>query len=85
MSEKWIIRDIPLVKLYPFRKRRIPPYQELCMKASIVHYGLQEPLIVFPEDDDLYCILDGHVRYAALKELGYISVPCRFQNSEQRR
>ncbi len=81
MSEQWILRDIPIAQLYPFRKRVISQGVEGCMRASIVRCGLLEPLIVFPEDDVRYCILDGHVRYAALKGLDYKTARCRFRMS----
>lgn len=81
MSEQWIIRDIPIAKLYPFLKLVISPGVGNYMKASIIRHGLLEPLTVFPEADDRFSILDGHVRYAALKELHYETVPCRLRDS----
>jgi ParB-like chromosome segregation protein Spo0J len=71
--------QVPLEKLLPVRKN--PPkaavrYQTIV--ASIKEVGLIEPLIVFPHKSQAgyYLILDGHLRYAALKELEITEADC---------
>jgi len=46
--------------------------------ASIKEIGLVEPLMVFPhkKQPGHYLIMDGHLRYHALKELGMTEVDC---------
>jgi ParB-like chromosome segregation protein Spo0J len=72
---------LPLEKLLPLRKPKSPVrvatrYQTIV--ASIKEVGLIEPLIVFPHKSQAehYLILDGHLRYAALKEVGIPEVDC---------
>jgi len=42
----------------------------LQIKASVKEVGLIEPLVVFPQNDKGFLLLDGHLRLAILKELG---------------
>ena len=42
----------------------------LQIKASVREVGLIEPLVVFPQNDKGFLLLDGHLRLAILKELG---------------
>jgi ParB-like chromosome segregation protein Spo0J len=42
----------------------------LQIKASLKEIGLIEPLVVFPQNDRGFLLLDGHLRLAILKELG---------------
>jgi hypothetical protein len=46
--------------------------------ASIKEVGLVEPLVVFPQTTDpvTYLLLDGHLRYHALRELGEKEADC---------
>jgi ParB/RepB/Spo0J family partition protein len=44
---------------------------------SIQHYGLLEPINVSKIDAERYVVMDGHRRFACVKELGYKSVLCR--------
>ena len=67
-------RDIPLVLLRSSQDRKISKRQCERLRASILAVGLVEPLLVFPEDD--YIILNGHLRYRVLLELGVETVPC---------
>lgn len=48
------------------------------IRSSIEEVGLIEPLSVSPkaEDSKHYSLLDGHVRFFVLKEMGYAEVPC---------
>lgn len=42
----------------------------LQIKASLKEIGLIEPLVVFPQNNKGFLLLDGHLRLAILKELG---------------
>ena len=42
----------------------------LQIKASLKEIGLIEPLVVFPQNNKVFLLLDGHLRLAILKELG---------------
>ena len=42
----------------------------LQIKASVKEIGLIEPLVVYPQNDRGFLLLDGHLRFAILKELG---------------
>jgi len=46
--------------------------------SSIKEVGLVEPLVVYPQKDapGKYLLKNGHLRYAALKELGQTSADC---------
>ena len=67
--------DVPIVKLVPGRKRDIKAQHRARLVANIKAVGLIEPLCVYREGDQ-HIILDGHVRYEALLELGVQTVPC---------
>jgi len=44
---------------------------------SIQHYGIEEPIKVSEIATERFIIMDGHRRFAAAKELGFTTVPCR--------
>ena len=46
--------------------------------ASVKEVGLVEPLVVYPHKgtQGTYLLLDGHYRFAALKELGHLEADC---------
>lgn len=47
------------------------------IKASIKDIGIIEPLAVAPTSNKAqYILLDGHIRFEVLKELGYTEIPC---------
>ena len=73
--------SLPLDVILPVRKikhpdRTIRRYQTIL--ASIKEIGLVEPLMVFPhkKQPGQYLIMDGHLRYHALKELGMTEADC---------
>jgi len=68
-------RDIPIVKLIPRYERKVKKRDYERIAASIRAVGLIEPLVVCPEGDG-FEILNGHVRYQILLEMGVESVPC---------
>lgn len=64
---------LPLSSIVP--QRAIAPETKksqvyLQIKASVKELGLIEPLVVFPQNDRGFLLLDGHVRFAILNELG---------------
>jgi len=72
---------LPLDVIVPVRKIRNPDktirrYQTIV--ASVKELGLIEPLMVFPQKDKsgYYLLMDGHLRYNALKDLGIDEADC---------
>ena len=72
---------LPLDVIVPVRKIRNPDktirrYQTIV--ASVKELGLIEPLMVFPQKNKsgYYLLMDGHLRYNALKDLGIDEADC---------
>lgn len=72
---------LPLDVILPIRKVRNPQktigrFQTIV--ASVKELGLIEPLMVFPEKNKSghYLLMDGHLRFYALKELGITEADC---------
>lgn len=63
---------LPLTSIVP-RRPLTPGLKSsqayLQIKASLKEIGLIEPLVVFPQNDRGFLLLDGHLRLAILKEL----------------
>ena len=55
------------------------------IRASIKEVGLVEPLVVHPQKGsaETYLLLDGHLRYFALKELGETEAECLIANDDE--
>ena len=54
------------------------------IKASIKDIGIIEPLIVSSANSKAqYILLDGHIRFEILKELGYIQIPCLLSSDDE--
>jgi ParB-like chromosome segregation protein Spo0J len=68
-------RDLPIVKLVPRSERHVEKRAYQRMEASLRAVGLIEPLIVVDQGDS-YEILDGHLRYQILLDMGVETVPC---------
>jgi ParB family transcriptional regulator, chromosome partitioning protein len=68
-------RDLPIVKLVPRSDREVRKKQQERIAASLRAVGLLEPLIVYDHGGS-YEILDGHLRYKILLEMGIETVPC---------
>jgi len=53
--------------------------------ASIAEVGIVEPLGVAPRQDDFgpYMLVDGHLRNAALIDLGYTTAPCLIADDDE--
>ena len=55
------------------------------IRASIKEVGLIEPLMVYPfkAGPGKYLLLDGHLRYSVLKELGQIEAECLIAKEDE--
>ena len=72
--------ELPLESVLPIRKIKDPHnlkrYQAIVL--SIREVGMIEPLMVHPQKDrtGTYLLVDGHLRYLALKQLGKTTAEC---------
>ena len=93
MSAPKITFDLKKIRLsidlvLPVRKMK-KPHKTIVryhtIVASIKEVGLIEPLMVFPQKDQPghYLIMDGHLRYYALKELGIAEVDCIVSHEDE--
>jgi ParB-like chromosome segregation protein Spo0J len=72
---------LSLTAILPVRQVRDPQKNTRrykTIRASIKEVGLVEPLMVQPQKGSVetYLLLDGHLRYFALKELGETEADC---------
>jgi len=72
---------LPLSNILP--TKRVPDTIKQAMRykrivASIAEVGIVEPLVVARRQEDTgpYMLVDGHLRYAALVDLGHSEAPC---------
>jgi ParB-like chromosome segregation protein Spo0J len=79
---------LSLERVLPVRQVKDPQknvgrYQAIV--DSIKEVGLVEPLMVHPQKDrsGSYLLVDGHLRYFALKELGETSAECIIANDDE--
>jgi len=79
---------LPLSDILPVR--RMPPSVKQMNKykrivASIAEVGIVEPLVVAPRQDDFgpYMLVDGHLRNAALIDLGHTTAPCLIADDDE--
>ena len=72
--------EVPLGDLLPLRQIRDPEKitRYKAILVSIREVGLIEPLMVYSQREapEKYTILDGHLRWHALKELGRATADC---------
>jgi hypothetical protein len=79
---------VPLETILPIRQVK-DPHQTIArykaILASIKEVGLIEPLMVYPQKGcaGKYLIMDGHLRHAALKELGEKSAECLVTSDDE--
>lgn len=76
---------LPLVDILPVRQI-VAPEKKITRYGAILNSikldGLIEPLIVFKKGR-LYLLLDGHLRYCALKELGETEADCLLSTEDE--
>lgn len=79
---------LPLSVILPVRQvenpqKHVSRYSTIL--ASIKEVGIVEPLVVHPQKDGSgkYLLLDGHLRYFALKEIGQNEVDCIIANDDE--
>ena len=79
---------LPLSDILPIK--RVPDSLKQAMRykrivASIGEIGIVEPLVVAPRQDDTgpYMLVDGHLRHAALSDLGNSEAPCLIANDDE--
>jgi RepB plasmid partitioning protein/ParB/Sulfiredoxin domain len=53
------------------------------IRTSLEHIGLIEPLVVYPRSPNDYLLLDGHVRFDILKEIGATEVRAIFATDDE--
>jgi hypothetical protein len=51
--------------------------------ASVREVGVIEPLILFPQKDNAYLLLDGHIRLEALKQIGETHARCLIATDDE--
>jgi hypothetical protein len=79
--------QVPLADLLPLRQIKEPSkitrYQAILV--SLKEVGLIEPLMVHPQKDapGKYLVLDGNLRWFALKELGQATADCIIANDDE--
>ena len=78
---------LPLSNILPIK--RVPDTVKQAMRykrivASIAEVGIVEPLVVARrEDTGPYWLVDGHLRHAALSDLGHSEVPCLIADDDE--
>jgi ParB-like chromosome segregation protein Spo0J len=79
---------LPLSDILPMK--RVPDTVKQTMRhqrivASIAEIGIVEPLVVAPRQDDTgpYMLVDGHLRHAALMDLGNSEAPCLIADDDE--
>jgi hypothetical protein len=78
--------DLSLKLIMPVRTilpslRGTAKYRQI--NASLCQIGLVEPLVVFPNADGTYLLLDGHVRYDILKMMQAPTVRCTLATDDE--
>jgi ParB-like chromosome segregation protein Spo0J len=79
---------LPLSNILP--TKRVPDTIKQAMRykrivASIAEVGIVEPLVVARQQDDNepYMLVDGHLRHAALSDLGNSEAPCLIADDDE--
>jgi RepB plasmid partitioning protein/ParB-like nuclease domain len=73
------ILTLPLSSIVPRKMEATELVRSTIFKqilASLREIGLIEPLVVYPQEDNRFLLLDGHLRLEALKILGTKEVKC---------
>ena len=79
---------VPLTEILPVRQisadlKQMLKYRRIV--ASIAEVGIVEPLVVArkPKNTGTYMLLDGHLRHAALIDLGRTEAPCVIADDDE--
>jgi hypothetical protein len=79
---------IPLANILPVRQiteaqKKANRYETILVSLKVV--GLVEPLVVFPQKDQpgKYMLVNGHMRYYAMKELEMTAADCIIANDDE--
>lgn len=79
---------LPLSQLLPVRhvsdpERKVVRYRSIL--SSIKEVGIIEPLMVYPQKggDGSFLIMDGHLRFYAMRELGIKEVECLISTEDE--
>lgn len=80
--------NLSLDAILPVRQLNDPQKQFIRYKtilASIKEVGVIEPLMVYPQKGrrDQFLLMDGHLRYYALKELGIKDAECLITTEDE--
>lgn len=79
--------ELPLEALLPVRTVKNPENLKRyrAIVSSLPEVGLVEPLVVHPQRDksNTYLIVDGHLRYLALKQLGKATAKCIISKDDE--
>ncbi len=79
---------LPLTNILPVRQLKNPQKTITrygAVMASIKEVGLIEPLMIFPQkgQEGMYLLVDGHLRYYALRELGIEEADCIVSSEDE--
>ena len=79
---------LPLPEIMPLR--RVPASMKQMLKykrilSSITEVGIVEPLVVAPRPGEMgpFMLVDGHLRHAALRDLGIATAPCLIADDDE--
>lgn len=77
---------LPVEKILPLRQvkptiRSSQKYHQVL--ASVREVGIIEPLVVFPQKDNTFLLLDGHIRLEVLKQTEQTQAPCLIANDDE--
>src|SRR5271167_3363016 len=88
MAFERLVIILPLANILPMK--RVPDTIKQAMRykrivASIAEVGIVEPLVVArrQEDPGPYMLVDGHLRHAALSDLGNSEAPCLIADDDE--
>lgn len=77
---------LPLNKILPIRaidQETINSVKFQSILSSIKELGIIEPIAVYPDKKDFYILLDGHLRFEALKILNAKAVICLISTDDE--
>lgn len=77
---------LPIPSILPLKQvknsiRSTQKYQQVL--SSVQEVGIIEPLVVFPQKDETYLLLDGHIRLEVLKYIGETCARCLIATDDE--